>query len=70
MSTEPVPRESLLETIERETVEVRNFGQVVLKFFQGLASLKLTVALFAMAIFLVLGGTMAQHRKDIWVVVA
>ncbi|MBT6493563.1 MAG: hypothetical protein HOL01_03325, partial [Planctomycetaceae bacterium] len=69
MSTESVPQESLLETIERETTEVRNIGQVVLKSFQGLASLKFTVVLFAMAIFLVLGGTLAQHRKDIWLVV-
>ena len=43
MSTESVPQESLLETIERETTEVRNIGQVVLKSFQGLASLKFTV---------------------------
>ena len=35
-----------------------------------LASLKLTVALFVMAIFLVLVGTLAQVEKDIWQVVA
>lgn len=33
------------------------------------ASLKLTVALFAMAIFIVFAGTLAQTQKDIWVVV-
>src|SRR5579872_1529840 len=34
-----------------------------------LASLKLTVALFGLAIFIVFAGTMAQTQKDIWVVV-
>lgn len=34
-----------------------------------LASLKLTVALFAMAIFIVLAGTLAQVEDDIWVVI-
>ncbi|HUQ71300.1 MAG TPA: cytochrome c biogenesis protein CcsA [Planctomycetaceae bacterium] len=34
-----------------------------------LASLKLTVALFAMAIFIVLAGTLAQVEKDIWQVI-
>jgi ABC-type transport system involved in cytochrome c biogenesis permease subunit len=33
------------------------------------ASLKLTVVLFAMAIFIVFAGTLAQTQKDIWVVV-
>ena len=32
----------------------------------ALASLRLTVALFAMAIFLIFAGTMAQVDKDIW----
>ena len=35
-----------------------------------LASLKVTVVLFAMAIFIVLAGTLAQVDKDIWEVVA
>ncbi|MFV2068428.1 MAG: hypothetical protein ACC645_15770, partial [Pirellulales bacterium] len=39
------------------------------EFFLPLASLKLTVALFAMAIFLVLAGTVAQVDKGIWQVV-
>ncbi|MFP6769493.1 MAG: cytochrome c biogenesis protein CcsA [Planctomycetaceae bacterium] len=34
-----------------------------------LASLKITVVLFAMAIFVVLAGTLAQVHKDIWEVV-
>ena len=34
-----------------------------------LASLKLTVVLFLMAIFIVFAGTLAQTEKDIWQVV-
>ncbi|MEX0938288.1 MAG: cytochrome c biogenesis protein CcsA [Pirellulales bacterium] len=37
---------------------------------RALASLRLTVALFAMAIFIVLAGTLAQIDKDIWQVVS
>jgi ABC-type transport system involved in cytochrome c biogenesis permease subunit len=36
---------------------------------EPLASLKLTVVLFAMAIFIVLAGTLAQVEKDIWGVI-
>ncbi len=39
------------------------------KIVQPLASLKLTVALFAMAIFIVFVGTLAQVDQDIWVVI-
>ena len=42
---------------------------VLKKFLQPLASLKLTVALFAMSIFIVLAGTLAQVEKEIWEVV-
>ena len=37
---------------------------------QAIASLKLTVALFAMAIFIVFTGTLAQQHQDIWEVVS
>jgi ABC-type transport system involved in cytochrome c biogenesis permease subunit len=47
---------------DRVEVELR---RVLLR----LASLKITVALFAMSIFLVLVGTLAQVEKDIWQVV-
>ncbi|HBL46682.1 MAG TPA: hypothetical protein DDZ90_25165, partial [Planctomycetaceae bacterium] len=46
-----------------------HFNQTFLKFLTPLASLKLTVALFAMAIFIILAGTLAQVNKDIWVVI-
>jgi len=44
-------------------------GQVFRTVLSYFASLKLTVALFAMAIFIVLIGTLAQAYDDIWVVV-
>jgi ABC-type transport system involved in cytochrome c biogenesis permease subunit len=39
---------------------------ILLWLLHALASLKLTVALFAMAIFIVFAGTLAQVEKDIW----
>ena len=41
----------------------------VLDFLYGIASLKLTVVLFALSVFLVLAGTLAQTEADIWAVV-
>ena len=41
----------------------------VKKILEPLASLKLTVVLFALSIFLVLAGTLAQVDKDIWQVI-
>ena len=41
----------------------------VLAVLKVLSSLKITVALFAMAIFIVFAGTLAQTRHDIWDVV-
>jgi ABC-type transport system involved in cytochrome c biogenesis permease subunit len=40
------------------------------KLLRPLASLRLTVALFALAIFLVFAGTLAQTSADVWVVVS
>lgn len=39
------------------------------RILRPLASLKLTVALFAMSIFLVFAGTLAQKEVDVWVVI-
>src|SRR5712691_2968025 len=44
-------------------------GPTIVSLLKPLASLKLTVALLAMSIFIVLAGTMAQVDKDIWEVV-
>src|SRR6266567_4636151 len=39
------------------------------RLLEPLASLKLTVVLFALSIFLILAGTFAQVDKDIWEVI-
>lgn len=44
--------------------------EVVKVALQPLASLKLTVTLFALSIFLILTSTLAQVNKDIWEIVA
>jgi ABC-type transport system involved in cytochrome c biogenesis permease subunit len=44
-------------------------GATLQKLLAPLASLKLTVALLSLSVFLVLAGTMAQVDKDIWKVV-
>ncbi len=46
-----------------------SLGPTFVKLLKPLASLKLTVTLLAMSIFIVLAGTMAQVDKDIWEVV-
>lgn len=46
-----------------------SFNEHFLNFLSPLASLKITVVLFAMAIFIILAGTLAQVDKDIWVVI-
>jgi hypothetical protein len=42
--------------------------QDIERFVRPLSSLRLTVALFAMAIFLIFVGTLAQTSADVWVV--
>ncbi|HCO26600.1 MAG TPA: hypothetical protein DIT97_27640, partial [Gimesia maris] len=46
-----------------------NFNETFLRVLSPLSSLRLTVVLFAMAIFIILAGTLAQVNKDIWVVI-
>ena len=43
---------------------------IVLQILKGFASLKLTVVLFALSIFLILIGTLAQIDMGIWEVMA
>jgi ABC-type transport system involved in cytochrome c biogenesis permease subunit len=47
----------------------RTLWEEVQRILAPIASLKLTVALFAMAIFIILAGTLAQTDKDIWEVI-
>ena len=46
------------------------YAGMVVEALSPLASLKLTVVLMALAIFLILAGTLAQIDKDIWQVMA
>ncbi len=56
-------------TESSEDKRVRPVNSESLAFLRPLASLKLSVVLFALGIFLVLAGTLAQSHKDIWDVV-
>jgi len=69
MATETVEQQSPLELIDRASAKAGPLGAAVLKSLSALASLKFTVALFGMSIFIVLAGTMAQVDKDIWQVI-
>jgi len=48
--------------------EVGPVGRTMIRALTALASLRLTVALFAMSIFLVFAGTLAQVESGIWTV--
>jgi ABC-type transport system involved in cytochrome c biogenesis permease subunit len=62
----PVASESVLPPLEESKPSL---GPTVVAVLRPIASLKIAVSLFAMAIFLVLAGTLAQVHKDIWEVV-
>ncbi len=49
--------------------EHAGLGPLLNQLLSPLASLKLTVALFAASIFIILAGTLAQVEKDIWQVI-
>ncbi|MBV09316.1 MAG: hypothetical protein CMN21_08880, partial [Rubinisphaera sp.] len=64
---------SVQETRSSSSIDETQFSEGVAAFREAvkpLASLKLSVFLFACGIFLVLAGTLAQVEKDIWDVVA
>ncbi|NOX56578.1 MAG: cytochrome c biogenesis protein ResB, partial [Planctomycetes bacterium] len=65
--TKPLSADLSSETEARE--EFRSRQARAYPVLRSLASLKLTVVLFAMAIFIVLAGTLAQVNKDIWQVI-
>ena len=52
-------------TVAGTRADVRQ-GDMIFKALSGLASLKLTVVLFALSILLVLFGTLAQDKVGIW----
>jgi ABC-type transport system involved in cytochrome c biogenesis permease subunit len=59
-----IPRDSAKPQAQLSAIEY-----AVSQTFAALASLRLTVTLFALAIFLILVGTLAQKDHDIWYVV-
>ena len=65
MATSTEPKFELSETGE-ESFALAPTVRAILK---PLASLKITVVLFALSIFLVLAGTLAQTKYDVWYVV-
>ena len=73
MENNPQPSDLSLESVEitavPDDVSVPALGPTVVAILRPIASLKIAVSLFAMAIFLVLAGTLAQVNKDIWEVV-
>jgi ABC-type transport system involved in cytochrome c biogenesis permease subunit len=69
MATETVDSLTIQESDELEAaIRVRaiSASSTIAKFLMPLASLRLTVVLFALAIFLIFAGTLAQANQDIW----
>jgi ABC-type transport system involved in cytochrome c biogenesis permease subunit len=67
----PVTRRPIVRLRETESEEdtqslLRRSWPVAARILAPLASLKLTVALLLMSVFIVLAGTFAQTRMDIW----
>jgi ABC-type transport system involved in cytochrome c biogenesis permease subunit len=70
MSTSELSRpDALLRDRAPSATAVATPQQVAIRALSALASLRLTVVLFAMAIFLVFVGTLAQKDHDVWEVV-
>ncbi len=69
-----VPQDMIVDdqppgTPTRATPDETSFLAAARNVLRPLASLRLTVALFAMSIFIVLAGTLAQVNADIWAVI-
>jgi len=70
MSTDSFPASSPLSGVgSRESQRGVQPLQLAVQCLKVLASLKLTVVLFAMAIFIIFVGTLAQVEKDMWEVI-
>lgn len=61
-----VERTATVDTAATQSGEAESIWDAIRWAIMPLASLKLTVALFAMAIFIVLTGTLAQVDHDVW----
>ncbi len=69
MATDAPSTRELDERLAADRVQSLSSGSL-LQLLLPLASLKLTVVLFALATFLVLAGTLAQVEMDVWEVVS
>ena len=69
MAGSAAPPIQLEDDIDLARAEVLALGPTLRAVLLPLASLKVTVVLFALAIFIVFAGTMAQTQHDIWYVV-
>jgi ABC-type transport system involved in cytochrome c biogenesis permease subunit len=69
MASSTAPGVQLEEDIDPARGEIMALGPTLRTLLLPLASLKVTVFLFALAIFIVLAGTLAQTQHDIWYVV-
>ena len=68
-SARPTSRDATDQDGERTASETESTGPLVHHVLLRLASLKITVVVLIMAMFLVLAGTLAQVDKDVWQVV-
>lgn len=66
MASKTTAADAPVFTIDHEEQDSVNFGPVLRKVLMPLASLKLTVALFALSIVLIFAGTLAQVDMEIW----
>ncbi|MFN0195775.1 MAG: cytochrome c biogenesis protein CcsA [Planctomycetaceae bacterium] len=70
MSSPSIPRNTdVLSSLPNDDAREFSLAQWLAYCLSPLASLKLTVTFFALAIFLIFAGTLAQVDKDIWEVV-
>ncbi|MEX0977217.1 MAG: hypothetical protein WDZ48_00100, partial [Pirellulales bacterium] len=70
MATDTLSTQEADEQLAARRVESLSAGSIVLKLLFSLSSLRLTVVLFAMSVFLIFAGTLAQVEHDIWQVMS
>ncbi len=68
MASHVLPHEVSRQFEPAERASLRREASLLRRLLMPAASLKLTVVLFSLAIFLILAGTVAQVDKDIWLV--
>ncbi|MCA9035510.1 MAG: hypothetical protein KDA91_10275, partial [Planctomycetaceae bacterium] len=66
MSTTTIP--SSFHTADDDQTSRQSFIEVVTPVLRPLASMKLTIVLFALSMFIVFVGSLAQSRRDVWLV--